>query len=99
MENSNVLPFLAMIFEVNPDNIIFLWDWMQNNGFKWEENQIYYFYLSKDDPSRKSENIISEKCRLVWAKLMSFSESTPQNYHEKNTLIKTARWALFCGSV
>ena len=62
-ENSNFFAFFGYNLWSKPNNIIFLWDWIQNNGFKWEENQIYYFYFSKDDPSRKSKNIISEKRR------------------------------------
>lgn len=47
----------------------------KNNGLKQEENQIYYFYLLEADSSPKSETINSEKCRPVWAKLRSFSNS------------------------
>ena len=80
--------FLAIIYDVEH---FFVGLNAKNNGFKWEENQFYYFYPSEGDHSWKIENDNIQENTPIWGKLRLLLDSATQSYSEKTTVIKIAR--------
>ena len=52
---------------------------------------INFFSFQRGIIPEKVKILNSEKRRPIWPKLQPFSDSAPQNYPEKTTLVKMAR--------